>query len=173
MRASNPQTPTDRECRSSLSRPLKMHPELQSQPNDVISLVDLEAAINFWRLRDPSIDGCTLTPALSALAEIYAQMTLSRVPVVNVDTVEEPARQAWLTWYHTTSDTPCIAICSTSQGDAVCKGCGRTEIEVQAWPAMSPYQKRATWHRIESEGTAWRFNRYSERIFRVGTDPHI
>ena len=29
-------------------------------------------------------------------------------------------------WYAHTPDAPCIAICSTSQGDAVCKGCGRT-----------------------------------------------
>ena len=149
-----------------------MHPEFQSHPNDVISIDDLEAAINFWRLRDPSIDGCALTPALSALAEIYAQMTLNRALAVNVSMVAEPAREAWLTWYHTTSDTPCIAICSTSHGDAVCMGCGRTENEVQAWTAMSPYQKRATWHRIESDGTAWRFNRYSERAHRAREGPH-
>ena len=36
------------------------------------------------------------------------------------------ARDAWLAWYATTPDAPCIAICSTSQGDDVCKGCGRT-----------------------------------------------
>ena len=68
-----------------------------------------------------------------------------------------------LAWYATTPDTPCIAICSTAQGDAVCKGCGRTEDEVQHWPAMSPFAKRAVWRRIAQEGTAWRFNRYAER----------
>ena len=57
----------------------------------------------------------------------------------------------------------CIAICSTSQGDALCKGCGRTFAEVQHWPEMSPADKRATWRRITAEGTAWRFNRYAER----------
>ncbi len=73
------------------------------------------------------------------------------------------ARDAWLAWYATTPDAPCIAICSTSQGDAVCKGCGRTFLEVQRWTEMSPFEKRATWRRITHEGTAWRFNRYAER----------
>ena len=73
------------------------------------------------------------------------------------------ARDAWLAWYATTPDAPCIAICSTSQGDAVCKGCGRTFDEVQHWTEMSPAEKRATWRRITLEGTAWRFNRYAER----------
>jgi uncharacterized protein len=73
------------------------------------------------------------------------------------------AYAAWLAWYDTTLDTPCIAICSTSQGDAHCKGCGRTFDEVQHWPELDPVQKRQTWHRITTEGVAWRFNRYAER----------
>ena len=58
------------------------------------------------------------------------------------------ARDAWLAWYASTPDAPCIAICSTSQGDAVCKGCGRTFLEVQRWTEMTPAEKRATWRRI-------------------------
>ena len=73
------------------------------------------------------------------------------------------AHEAWLTWYATTPDAPCIAICSTSQGDAVCKGCGRTFNEIQHWTRMTPGEKRQTWRRITQESTAWRFNRYSER----------
>ena len=73
------------------------------------------------------------------------------------------ARQAWLAWFDTTPDTPCIAICSTSQGDAMCKGCGRSFDEVQHWTAMSPVEKRTVWRRITIEGDAWRFNRYAER----------
>ncbi|RYF35568.1 MAG: DUF1289 domain-containing protein, partial [Comamonadaceae bacterium] len=60
-------------------------------------------------------------------------------------------------------DTPCIAICSTSQGDNQCKGCGRSFDEVQHWPAMSPAEKRGTWRRITMEDSAWRFNKYAER----------
>lgn len=74
-----------------------------------------------------------------------------------------PAYQAWLGWYTTTPDTPCIAICSTSQGDEVCKGCGRRFSEVQYWTEMRPAEKRETWRRITLEGTAWRFNKYAER----------
>jgi hypothetical protein len=70
---------------------------------------------------------------------------------------------AWLAWFQTTPDTPCIAICSTSQGDDLCKGCGRTFAEVQRWTEMRPVDKRATWRRITQEGSAWRFNRYAER----------
>ena len=73
------------------------------------------------------------------------------------------ALAAWLAWYDTTPDTPCIAICSTSQGDDWCKGCGRSFDEVQFWPAMGPAEKRAVWRRITLEHTAWRFNRYAER----------
>ena len=70
---------------------------------------------------------------------------------------------AWQTWYDTTADTPCIAICSTSQGDEMCKGCGRTFEEVQNWLAMTPAAKRSTWRRITLEATSWRFGRYADR----------
>lgn len=60
-------------------------------------------------------------------------------------------------------DSPCIAICTTAQGDAVCKGCGRTFEEVTTWVAMSEEQKDAVWLRIETQRTAWRYNRYKER----------
>jgi predicted Fe-S protein YdhL (DUF1289 family) len=73
------------------------------------------------------------------------------------------AHAAWLAWYAQTPDAPCIAICSTAQGDPVCKGCGRTEDEVQDWPVLSPGEKRLVWRRITQEGSAWRFNRYAER----------
>lgn len=73
------------------------------------------------------------------------------------------ALAAWQAWYDTTPDTPCIAICSTSQGDAMCKGCGRSFEEVQHWTDYSPGQKRAVWRRITLAGDAWRFNRYAER----------
>jgi hypothetical protein len=78
------------------------------------------------------------------------------------------AHAAWLAWYASTPDAPCIAICSTSQGDAQCKGCGRTFDEVQHWTAYTPAQKRIVWRRITLEGRAWRFNRYADRA-RVAT----
>jgi predicted Fe-S protein YdhL (DUF1289 family) len=90
-------------------------------------------------------------------------MVYARAQALDEADLPAPALAAWLDWYATTPDTPCIAICSTSQGDDCCKGCGRSFAEVQHWLAYSPAQKRAVWQRITREGTAWRFNRYAER----------
>ena len=130
---------------------------------DVLHIVDLEAAINHWRARSPSQAGAALAPEVAALAEVYARMAIAQRQTLEVAALSDAARSAWLAWYDTTPDTPCIAICSTAQGDAVCKGCGRTEGEVQRWPALSPFARRAVWRRITQQGTAWRFNRYAER----------
>jgi uncharacterized protein len=128
-----------------------------------IHIADIESAINYWRHRDPSPDGVVLSEPIRALAEVYALMVYYHEAEADARTMPASAREAWMEWYATTPDTPCIAICSTSQGDAQCKGCGRTFEEVQLWPEMHPAQKRATWRRITLEGTAWRFNRYQER----------
>lgn len=128
-----------------------------------IHITDLESAINYWREREPSPDGVALPAPTRALAQVYARMAVDRVSTVEEAALNDEARSAWLRWYATTPDTPCIAICSTSQGDAVCKGCGRTFDEVQHWLAMTPAEKRTTWRRITAEGTALRFTRYAER----------
>jgi len=128
-----------------------------------IHITDIEAAINWWRERSPSPDGISACAEVRALAEVYALMVYYREPLCDEHTMPGPARHAWLSWYATTPDAPCIAICSTSQGDATCKGCGRSFDEVQHWPAFTPAQKRVVWRRITQEATAWRFNRYAER----------
>ncbi len=130
---------------------------------DRIHITDVEAALDHWRARYPPATGGALAPEVAALAEVYARMAYQRQEELDATTLPTAAREAWLAWYASMPDAPCIAICSTSQGDAVCKGCGRTEHEVQHWPAMSPFAKRAVWRRIAAEGTAWRFNRYAER----------
>jgi len=61
------------------------------------------------------------------------------------------------------ADSPCIAICSTAQGDPVCQGCGRTFEEVTNWVFMTQPEKDAVWDRIESERTALRYTTYKER----------
>lgn len=137
-----------------------------------IHITDIEAAINFWRARKPSPDGVTLAREIRALAEVYALMVYAHETEADERGFPPEAYAAWLAWYDGTPDTPCIAICSTSQGDELCKGCGRTFGEVQHWPAMSPAEKRVTWHRITLEGDAWRFNRYAERAAeRRGSPP--
>ena len=128
-----------------------------------IHITDIEAAINYWRAKSPSPDGVTLAPELRALATVYALMVFYREDEVDAAGFPAAAMAAWMAWYDTTIDAPCIAICSTSQGDEMCKGCGRTFDEVQHWPSMTPFAKRGTWRRITQEATAWRFGRYADR----------
>ena len=128
-----------------------------------IHITDIEAAINHWRVHQPSPDGVMLAAPLRALAEVYALMVFHHEDEADEHTLPALAREAWLAWFDTMPDTPCIAICSTSQGDAQCKGCGRLFDEVQRWTEMTPGEKRSVWHRITLEGTSWRFNRYAER----------
>ena len=141
---------------------LRRYPFL-SCPLPHIHITDIESAINFWRAREPSPDGVALPAPTRALAEVYARMVYDHALQVEAAAMGAAAYAAWLEWYASTPDTPCIAICSTSQGDDLCKGCGRTFEEVQLWPGMDPVQKRDTWHRITLEGTAWRFTTYAER----------
>lgn len=137
-----------------------------------IHITDIERAINWWRARSPSVDGITACAEVLALAEVYAPMVYRRENACDEDAMPAPAKAAWLAWYASTPDAPCIAICSTAQGDAVCKGCGRSEHEVQHWPELTPGEKRAVWRRITLEATAWRFNRYAERARQASGADH-
>lgn len=128
-----------------------------------IHITDIESAINYWREKSPSPDGITLAPELRALAEVYALMVFYHDDHADESSFPPAAMDAWQRWYDTTTDTPCIAICSTSQGDETCKGCGRSFEEVQHWLAMTPAEKRATWRRITLDASSWRFGRYSDR----------
>lgn len=127
-----------------------------------LHITDIEAAINYWRARSLRRMVCCCRQ-VRALAEVYALMIFWHEAEVQVEGFPSHAMAAWLAWYDTTPDTPCIAICSTSQGDEKCKGCGRSFDEVQLWTAMEPAQKRAVWRRITVEGDSWRFTRYAER----------
>lgn len=128
-----------------------------------IHIGDVELAIKHWRRRQPVANGISGCPQLQALTEVHERLTRTREAECDEACMPPAAMQAWLDWYATTPDAPCIAICSTSQGDAICKGCGRSFDEVGQWTAMSPGAKRAVWRRITAEGSAWRFNRYAER----------
>jgi predicted Fe-S protein YdhL (DUF1289 family) len=128
-----------------------------------IHITDIESAINYWRDKKPSPDGFSLAPETRALAEVYARMVFQHETQVDEFALPPHALDAWLAWYDSTPDTPCIAICSTSQGDEECKGCGRSFAEVQCWVEMRPVEKRQVWRRITMLGTSWRFNKYAER----------
>ena len=138
-----------------------------------IHITDIEAAINWWRARSPSPDGITACAEVRALAEVYGLMVWRHEALCDESAMPARAHRAWLDWYASTPDAPCIAICSTSQGDAVCKGCGRSFEEVQRWPEYGPAHKRAVWRRITMEGTAWRFNRYAERARKASGADHL
>ncbi len=135
-----------------------------------IFITDMESAINYWRAREPSPDGISLPAPTRALAEVYALMVYHRATEVDEFFLSPQAMAAWMAWYASTPDTPCIAICSTSQGDDVCKGCGRSFAEVQQWTEMQAVEKRATWRHITQEGSAWRFNKYAERAVEGRVD---
>ena len=134
-----------------------------------IHISDIESAINYWRDQKPSPDGVTLCPEVRVLAEVYALLVYYHEVEADDASMPFDAYAAWEAWFDTTPDTPCIAICSTSQGDGDCKGCGRTFAEVQYWTEMAPPEKRAVWRRITLHGDAWRFNRYRERALENRT----
>ena len=49
-------------------------------------------------------------------------------------------------------ESPCVALCSTAVGDDICRGCGRTFVEVANWVAMSEAEREIVWQRLEREG---------------------
>ncbi len=133
-----------------------------------IHITDIESAINWWRARSPSPDGISACAEVRALATVYGLMVYHREVECDEASMPKAASAAWLQWYASTPDAPCIAICSTSQGDAECKGCGRSFDEVKQWQVYTPGQKRQVWRRITLQATAWRFNRYLERANLAG-----
>jgi len=48
-------------------------------------------------------------------------------------------------------DSPCVAVCSTLY-DEICRGCGRTVMEVANWVFFSEAEKRRVWERITAQG---------------------
>jgi len=63
----------------------------------------------------------------------------------------EPAREPPVEALPQRPDTPCVAVCSTTF-DEICRGCGRTVVEVAHWVAMDADQKEAVWQRILAQG---------------------
>jgi len=132
---------------------------------------DIEAALQWWRTREAPAAGWTPQDAVAQLSALLALLDQHQEVECDEASMPAPFHGPWLTWYDSLPDTPCIAICSTSQGDALCKGCGRTFDEVQHWPAMGPAAKRQVWRRITLEHTAWRFTRYAERAAEGACKP--
>ncbi|MFW7343273.1 DUF1289 domain-containing protein [Pollutimonas sp. H1-120] len=49
------------------------------------------------------------------------------------------------------SDSPCVAVCSTLY-DEICRGCGRTAMEVANWVFLDDDEKLRIWQRIKAQG---------------------
>jgi len=64
-------------------------------------------------------------------------------------------------------DSPCVAVCTTLY-DEICKGCGRTYVEVANWVFMTDDERDSVWQRIDADATAWRYNKYKDRVLKGG-----
>ncbi|MEM5389791.1 DUF3717 domain-containing protein [Paraburkholderia phymatum] len=50
----------------------------------LLTVTEIEQAINYWRAREPSGEGDALCPKGRLLADAYGQMIYERMPVINV-----------------------------------------------------------------------------------------
>jgi hypothetical protein len=67
-----------------------------------LSLLELEAAINFWRDQRPARgDEVALSPEVKILARIYAMMIYRHLPSLPLDQLDESARRLLQTWRDT------------------------------------------------------------------------
>lgn len=39
------------------------------------------------------------------------------------------------------TDNPCVGVCSTTLGDALCRGCGRSQQQITQWPTYTQADK--------------------------------
>ncbi|UYO93606.1 DUF3717 domain-containing protein [Pollutimonas sp. M17] len=63
------------------------------------TLADLEAAINYWRSKSPSMgEELALCPQASALAEPYALMIMERKREIALDVLSDTAQKALQGW---------------------------------------------------------------------------
>jgi hypothetical protein len=68
----------------------------------LLTLTELEAAINFWRQRSPSIgEELRLCPEASSLATPYALMIIERRKEIDVAEMSERAQAAIVGWRDT------------------------------------------------------------------------
>lgn len=66
----------------------------------LLTLTELESAINFWRQRSPSVgEELRLCPEASSLATPYALMIIERRKQIEVAELSERAQAAIAGWY--------------------------------------------------------------------------
>jgi len=65
----------------------------------IISLTELEEAINYWRIQRPATgEECALSPEVNALADVYAVMIIEHTHAVDLDAVGKEARRLIDAW---------------------------------------------------------------------------
>ena len=68
----------------------------------MLTLTDLEQAINYWRIQRPATgEECALSPEVNALADLYAMMIIERLHEVAPDRIDSVARQLIDAWRST------------------------------------------------------------------------
>ena len=70
----------------------------------LLTLTELESAINFWRQRSPSVgEELRLCPEASSLATPYALMIIERRKQIDIAELSERAQGAIAAWYDSRS----------------------------------------------------------------------
>lgn len=68
---------------------------MPAEQNQIVSIADLERAINYWRQQIPSSrDTMTLCPQAASLAEVYAHMILFQTTQISRSEFSSKARKA-------------------------------------------------------------------------------
>ena len=86
----------------------------------------------------------------SAWVEVWGQMLALRCQTWPMRRLAPALIAQWRQWATAQPDSPCIAVCSTAQGDLLCRGCHRTFEEVRTWPTLSLENKRLIWARLKA-----------------------
>lgn len=75
-----------------------------------LSIQDLEAAINYWRLRSPSTgEEQKLSPEVNALAKPYASLIMGGQAQIETDGLDKAARDALIAWKSAQASSPADA----------------------------------------------------------------
>ncbi|MEW6205733.1 MAG: DUF3717 domain-containing protein [Pseudomonadota bacterium] len=68
---------------------------MPAQAQQLISIIELERAINYWRSKYPSSrDTMTLCPQASCLAELYARMIIFQTHEISIAEFSTKAKKA-------------------------------------------------------------------------------
>jgi predicted Fe-S protein YdhL (DUF1289 family) len=121
------------------------HPDYQfadTDQNDISNYTNRAPYPILQLLREESIDRAVEAfPEAEAIFEKNIE-TMEALGHEGWDKLDVgPARNKWAHDLPERPDTPCVAVCSTTFDD-VCRGCGRTVVEVAHWVSMTPSRRK-------------------------------